>query len=161
MPYPTVKPYSYSNSLSHNALLRHTNFMILSRGNLRSLYRTSSPNQYPTIHIQALARNEAAIRPRQENETRRYLARLARPAHRRREFLLLLFTQLLQDEWRADQAWADSVNTDASSGVLLSQMPRESDDGTAGPGIVDQLGVSDVGIGRGTGYDGVAGFHLR
>lgn len=110
----------------------------------------------------ALSRDQPAPRTCQEHEARRHLARQRRPARRQAGGVCLrLGVRGCAGLGYAHSARADGVHADAVLGMLVGKVAREADDGAAGGGVVEHVGMADVWVGGGVGDDGVAGGHLR
>ena len=111
--------------------------------------------------MQALPTHKTAILTRQKHKTRRHLARLPRPAHRRRAELIHRITfHRAWDQWRPHGAWTYRIHADAERNLLVAEAAGESDIGAFGGGVVEEGGAADVGVYGGVVDDGVAGFHM-
>ena len=110
--------------------------------------------------MQALSRNETAVRTRQEHKAGRHLARLPGSAHRTRKLALRLLVHRRRDQRGPDGARANGVHPDALPEHLVREAPREGHDGAFAGGVVEEVVAADVGVDGGAGDNGVAAGHL-
>lgn len=110
--------------------------------------------------MESLSSDEAGILGSQEDEASSDLGWLTWTAHWRGELLLSRAWHGRWDEWSPDWSWADGVDTDALGQLLVGQSAGESDDGSLGGGVIEEIWATDVVVDRGAGDDGVAAGHV-
>lgn len=72
-----------------------------------------------SVRMQALPRDKATILTRQKHETRRDLARLPWPPHRRTKLILRIMLHRRRDQRRPHRSRTNAVNTDAEFKLLV------------------------------------------
>lgn len=122
---------------------------------------SSTVNDYTTIRMQTLARNQATILAGQEDKASSNLRWLPRSTHRRAaELVLSVFLHGRRDKWCPDWAWAHSIHTDAVRYLLVMQTAGEGDDGAFRACVIKEIRATDVGVDGGAVDDRVARFHV-
>ncbi len=112
--------------------------------------------------MQTLPRNHTTILTRQKYKTRRNLARLPRPPHRRRaELILRILLHRARNQRRPHRAGTHGIDADALADLLVVQAAGEGDDGAFAGGVVEEVGAADVGVYGGVVEDGGAGGEVR
>lgn len=106
--------------------------------------------------MQHLPTQQRTIRARQKHHTRRHLARLPRPPHRRRETLLRRLIHRRVHQRRPHGARRDGVAADALRDPLVAEAAGEAHDGALCGGVVEEVRAADVGVDAGVVNDGVA-----
>ena len=121
----------------------------------------SSIDNHPSIRMQALPRNQAAILTGQKHKARCNLARLTWPTHwRGAELILRVLLHRAWNQWSPDRARAYGIYTDPVRDLLIVEATGEGDDGAFAGSIIEQVGTTDVGVDRGIIDDCVARLHV-
>ena len=121
-------------------------YMLITQAFIARLYSSfpatgifpSAVDHDTTIRMQTLPGYHTAVLTRQENEAGRNLRRLRGTAHRRpTELILCRLVHGRRDEGSPDRPWADSVDTDPFTDLLVVEAAGEGDDGAFGGGVVE------------------------
>lgn len=110
--------------------------------------------------MQTLSTNERAVGASQENEAGSDFWRLTWTSHRWGELMLSLLIHGSWNKRSPDWTWTDCVNADTVLDLLVGETACESNDGSLGGSVVEQVRATNVVVYWGASDDGIATLHL-
>jgi len=132
-------------------------FLIMLPSNLHRL----GPNNHTSVRMQALPRDETAVRTRQEHKASRNFTWLSWPTHRTSERLLRLIIHGSRNQRRPNRTWAHAIYSDPVLNLLIRETASESYNCSLGRSVVKKVRTADVMVYGRAGDDCVTALHLR